>query len=125
MNPGPFIVREIQRDHLTTQSAYDGRAVSVQFTGNADQETQPQLEILLTDLDAEARKLGADEVVLDFSELYFMNSSCLSVLMRSIHALTTGAAKHKLRFKTNPNLRWQKRSFQALATLGQGLVILE
>ena len=69
-------------------------------------------------VDKEMKRLRAHTLELDFTHLYFMNSSCLSIFSALISRLvaTPEAARYKVFFRRNANLAWQKRSLQALCS---------
>jgi anti-anti-sigma factor len=127
MKTGSFAIKDIDTEHFKTKSEYDGKSILVHVSGNADMQIHERLKTFLEGLDGEARRLGVEEAVLALHHLYFMNSTCLSLLMRTINQLiqVAGGSTYKLRFRSNPNLRWQKRSLQALSTLARGIVIVE
>ena len=56
-----------------------------------------------------------------------MNSSCLSLLLRFINGIVAlrASEQYRVRFKSNANLRWQKRSLAALHAYAQELVVVE
>jgi len=120
-------VREVKIAHFTTTSEHAGETIVLRMCGNADSEAHPALEQLLREIDLAAMRLHVKETVVSFQELYFMNSSCLSLLVRWIGALTAReeAARYRIKFLSNPKLSWQKRSLRALDALGQGVVTSE
>jgi hypothetical protein len=80
----------------------------------------------LKQLHREAVHLGAAEVELDFHELYFMNSSCLKALVSFIDgAANVDKPGYRIRFLTNPQLFWQRRSLEALQRLAPEFVQIE
>ena len=54
------------------------------------------------------------EVVADFRELVFMNSSCLKEFVRWIAQVEERAEHYRIRFLSDPDAQWQSRSLQAL-----------
>jgi hypothetical protein len=95
--------------------------------GNADAEAEPGLDTLLEQVDEEARRGRIARVVVDIRDLYFMNSSCISLLVRWIDTLSRGPreGRYGIRFIANPNLRWQKRTLSALGAMGQEVVTID
>ncbi len=67
------------------------------------------------------------EVVFDWKDLYFMNSSCLSLLLRFMNRALELAElqRYKLKFLSNPNLKWQAKSLQALHAYAKELIVVE
>jgi len=128
MNSQPKLgIHDVCAQHFTTNANYDGKAVVAQLHGNADMAAQPGLQILLDELDIEARRLGVREVVIELQDLYFMNSSCLSLFVRWIGGLRDRELSklYRIKFRSNPNLRWQRHSLRALSALAQGFVDVE
>ena len=104
-----------------------GNQMIVWMRGNADMAVHERVKAFLDALDQAVRQAGAKEAVFELGELYFMNSSCLSLLLRFINGIVALRAneQYRVRFKSNPNLRWQKRSLAALHAYAQELVIVE
>ena len=59
--------------------------------------------------------ISVSEVGFDLRSLYFMNSSCLKAFVTLVDKVVRGTApSYVIRFSANPQLHWQKRSFEAL-----------
>jgi anti-anti-sigma factor len=123
----PLAIADLKLEHFTTKSERDGSTIVVRLHGNADGEVQTDLNHLLDQVHAEAKRLSVTQAVVNLQDLYFMNSSCISLLVRWINGLSQdkGAHKYRIRFVSNPNLRWQKRILSALSAMGQQVVIIE
>ena len=65
------------------------------------------------------------EVSCDFRKLTFMNSSCFKAFVVWIDSVKNLAAPYKIRFLTDPNIHWQRRSLEALRRLAIQIVTLE
>ena len=66
------------------------------------------------------------EVVADFRELVFMNSSCLKEFVRWIAQVEERPEEHyRIRFLSAPDAQWQSRSLQALRAFAPNLVTIE
>jgi hypothetical protein len=120
-------VPAIKLEGFSAKSAGSGEKVLVEMKGNADIAVQEQLKTFCASIGAAARLAHAQEVVFDFRELYFMNSSCLSLLLRFINEVSEGSPQDRftVRFRSNPNLRWQQKSLSALRAYAEELVIVE
>jgi anti-anti-sigma factor len=120
-------VQDVHVATFATHSRQEGDVVVVCLVGNADVAAQESLKKFLDALHAEAQALKIRELRFAVEELYFMNSSCLSLLLRHINAVlqAPAARKYKMKFKSNPNLRWQKRSLKALQSYAPDLVAIE
>jgi anti-anti-sigma factor len=114
-------------DQLTMKGRLADDAIVVQLAGTADTAVREQLEEFFTQLHAEAVRLAQPAVVVDVRELEFMNSSCLKVFVAWLAQLRElqGPAQYKVRFRSNPNLLWQRRSLAALSCFAIDLVTIE
>ena len=82
----------------------------VRFTGNGDMAAVAALGLYLKQAHSEALELLVARVSCDFSELYFVNSSCLKAFVTWIDTVgQMQPAPYEIRFLTNPNLHWQRR----------------
>jgi hypothetical protein len=117
----------IKAEGFTAQFERRGGAVVVSMRGNADMAVHERLKSFLDDLDGTVKTTGAKEAVFDFGELYFMNSSCLSLLLRFINTVVGAptSQQYVVRFKSNPKLRWQQKSLDALRAYAQDHVFIE
>jgi anti-anti-sigma factor len=120
-------ITDVEKDTFKTRSAAKDGAIVVQMRGNADIAAEAPLKKFLDDLHAEAKRLAIRETLFEVQELYFMNSSCLSLLLRHVNTVLQSSTSHayKLRFRSNHNLRWQKRSLQALRAFAPDVVSIE
>ena len=118
---------EIQMDGFSMRTERAHGSIIATLRGNADMAVQEKLKSLLDDISEAAKAAGAGEVVFDWSELYFMNSSCLSLVLRFINGALElpQHARYKVRFRSSPNLRWQQKSLRALHSYAQQLVVIE
>jgi hypothetical protein len=123
MNSSSTIKAESFSAHYETQ----GNTIVVWMRGNADMAVHERVKAFLDGLDQAVRAAGAKEAVFELRELYFMNSSCLSLLLRFINGVVglRAAEQYKVRFRSNRNLRWQKKSLAALHAYAQELVVVE
>jgi hypothetical protein len=117
----------IRAEGFTAQIEHRPGKIVVQMRGNADMEVHERLKAFLDDLDAAVKAAKAKEAIFELGELYFMNSSCLSLLLRFINAVVEAPAskQYVVRFKSNPNLRWQQKSLDALRAYAQDHVFIE
>lgn len=117
----------IKAEGFTAQLEQRGSAVVVSMRGNADMAVHERLKAFLDDLHGTVKAARAKEAVFEFQELYFMNSSCLSLLLRFINTVvgTQSSQQYVVRFKSNPKLRWQQKSLDALRAYAQDHVFIE
>ena len=118
---------DVQKDTFRTLSERRGDSIVVHLKGNADIDAQEHLKKFLDELHQQAMQLGIRTAVFELEELYFMNSSCLSLLLRHVNAVmaTPSSKAYRLVFRPNGNLRWQKRSLQALGSYAPDIVSVE
>ena len=88
---------------------------------------QDRLKAVLDNIANLAKSAGTREVVFDWNELYFMNSSCLSLLLRFINGVLElpESERFTVRFRASPNLKWQQKSLQALHSYASEIVVIE
>jgi hypothetical protein len=101
--------------------------VTVRFAGTADMEATPVLEGYLKRLHAEVPRAGVRVVVFDIAQLDFMNSSSFKCFVTWIGNITKMPAddRYDVRFVSNPQLQWQRRSLEALHRFAPDVVTLE
>jgi hypothetical protein len=99
----------------------------IRFAGNADMDAIQPLEVLLPKVHAELIRVGANEIEVDFSQLEFMNSTCLKLFVSWVADILEApeAQRYKLRFRSNPEMRWQRRSLIALQCFTTEFVVLD
>jgi hypothetical protein len=117
----------IKAEGFTAQLEQRGSAIVVSMRGNADMAVHDKLKAFLDDLHGTVKAARAKEAVFEFAELYFMNSSCLSLLLRFINTVvgTHSSQQYVVRFKSNPKLRWQQKSLDALRAYAEDHVFIE
>jgi hypothetical protein len=104
-----------------------GPALIVKMRGNADMAVHDQVKAFLDGVHHAARSAAAAETVFELGELYFMNSSCLSLMLRFINAVMELDARdqYRVRLRSNRNLRWQTKSLAALQAYAPDVVVIE
>jgi hypothetical protein len=65
------------------------------------------------------------EVTCDFRTLSFMNSSCFKAFVVWIDTVKNAKLSYRIRFRTAPNMHWQRRSLEALRRLAVDVVSLD
>ncbi len=120
-------ITEIDLSTFSTRTQAISDAIFVTLVGNADMDVHDLLKKYLDDLHRTAQAAQIKEAVFDLKELYFMNSSCLSLFLRLLNSLAESNKTHKysLRFRSNPGLPWQRRSLSAVRKYAQDLVVIE
>ena len=103
----------------------DADKLSVSFCGTGDVAAVELLGSYLKQLHAEAERLSVSEVTCDFRQLSFMNSSCFKAFVVWIDTVKNTPPSYRIRFLTDPEMHWQRRSLEALRRLATGVVSVE
>jgi hypothetical protein len=112
------------RPAFSAQASVEGEAMLVRFSGTADLNARDQVETMLTRLHQDVGRLGTRQVVVDFSTLEFMNSSCFKSFVTWINAVQElpQERQYRIRFHSNPRILWQRRSMHALKCFAVNLI---
>ena len=103
----------------------DAGKLTVSFVGTGDVAAIEVLGAYLKQVHAEAERLSLTEVTCDFRKLSFMNSSCFKAFVVWIDTVKNAARSYRIRFLTDPEMHWQRRSLEALRRLATGVVSVE
>ena len=107
-------------------AVHQGKEIAVQLKGNCDVTAPPALDELIGKIHAEANKQSISEAVIDIRELEFMNSSSFKTLITWIMQIKELAQeqRYRLRFLSNPEQPWQKRSLETLRCFADDLIFV-
>jgi hypothetical protein len=94
----------------------------VEFSGTGDVGAIELLAGYLKRVHAEAERLSLNEVRCDFRQLLFMNSSCFKAFVVWIDTVKNAPRSYRIRFLTDPQMQWQRRSLEALRRLATNVV---
>jgi hypothetical protein len=99
----------------------------VELSGDADMSSVEPLANALRDAHERALAGRHGEVVVDLTQLQFANSTCLKQILSWLGRVVAleGAPSYRVRFLSNPNLHWQRRSLHALASFAPDVIIVE
>jgi len=126
MTVGGAGVTEIEERTFSTRSELIDSSIVVKMVGNADSAVHDRFKVFLNELSEAAVKLHVREAVFDFQELYFMSSSCLALFLKMVTGvLERPSERYAIRFRANQNLRWQKRSLNAVRMYAPEIVEIE
>ncbi|MDI1448693.1 hypothetical protein [Polyangium sp. 6x1] len=105
----------------------EGRSLVLSLSGNADMAAKDSLDTLLPRVHAEALRISAAEVQVDFRNLEFMNSSCFKSFVSWISEIgeLERSKEYKIRLLSNPEMHWQRRSLHALRCFAVDLISVE
>jgi hypothetical protein len=113
----------VQSETFSIAATLREHEISVKCSGNGGMDTTEVLDRFLKDLHAEALRLSVRRVAVDFRELYFMNSSCFKCFAVWLSGVVKNdSGRYGVRFLSNAQLHWQKRSLEALRCLAPQLV---
>jgi hypothetical protein len=119
-----FGVDPIVKEGFAISARQQGNAVFIKLTGNGDMETPAILNGYLKKVHGEAMRVRAHSVIVECDELYFMSSACIKCLATWIDGIVKldPMERYKVKFQSNANLPWQRRSFEALRRFAPALV---
>jgi len=105
----------------------DGPTLALRLVGNADMAAKDGLDSLLPRVHEQALAHQSPEVIVDFRELEFMNSSCFKSFVSWINEVTEldPDKQYKIRLLSKPELHWQRRSLHALRCFAIDLISVE
>jgi hypothetical protein len=117
----------IEESEFTAKGEFNDNRLTVHLWGNADQRGRTRFDAFLEAVDRQSMATGVKEVVVDFRELAFMNSSCLKALVTWLRRVQERPSEQQyaIRFLQEPEAHWQIRSFSALAAFGRGVLTVE
>ena len=114
----------LRGEDFAATATHEGSAITAHLEGNADYAALDAVEMLLNRTHAEAKRLAVSEVIIDLEKLEFMNSSCFKCFVSWITEVQElpPPAQYKVRFLSNPQLHWQKRSLHSLRCFAVELI---
>lgn len=101
--------------------------LELRLSGSADMSARERLEALIERLHGQLTADGASVVRVDLRQLEFMSASSFTALvswLTLVHELPP-ERRYRIRFQSNPLIRWQRRSLGALACFATDVVALE
>ena len=112
---------------LSASAERRDRTLVATLAGTADLTVKPALDQFMTSLHETARTNATSEVLVDFTALAFMNSSCLKAFVTWICMVQDmpSAAQYRIVLLSSATAQWQQRSLHALACLAPELVTLK
>jgi hypothetical protein len=115
----------VDTDAFSCAPTLEGGKLTVRFVGTGDVAAIEILGAYLKQVHAEAERLRLAEVTCDFRMLSFMNSSCFKAFVVWIDTVKNAAPSYRIRFLTDPEMHWQRRSLESLRRLATGVVSVE
>jgi len=115
----------ISGDSFQAVPTLDDSRLVLRFSGSGDMNAISPLSTFLKQVHEEAVRLSVSEVSCDLKQLVIMNSSCFKSFVVWIDTVKNAEHGYKIRFLTDPNLHWQRRSLEALRRLAANVVTIE
>jgi hypothetical protein len=112
---------------LSADATLADDAIRVRMRGTADIPARAALDQLLAQLHAETRRLAVKTVIVDLTQLEFMNSSCFKSFVTWIELVQNlePQDQYRIQFLSDPNMHWQRRSLRALSCFAADLITVE
>jgi hypothetical protein len=122
-----ILLEPLTLDAFSTRVSFEGGQLTVHLIGNADLRARKDLDAMLKRLHAEMLRLSLSFVVIDVTELEFMNSSCFKAFVSWLTDILDlpQEQRYKVRFRSNPQTLWQRRSLHALRSFALMIVSVE
>jgi anti-anti-sigma regulatory factor len=111
--------------HVRTVVGTEAPALDAELRGTADARAVDAMTSFLAALHAEARQVGAREVLIDLRKLEFMSSSCFKSMISWLANLESEPNPYLVCLRPDPTKHWQARSLEAIKALAGGLVRIE
>jgi hypothetical protein len=102
-------------------------ALELRLSGSADMSTRAPLEALIGRLHGRLEAAGASTIRVDLRQLEFMSAASFNALvgwLSLIHELPP-ERRYRIRFQSNPHIRWQRRSLSALSCFATDVVAID
>jgi hypothetical protein len=122
LNLPPFSTEE-----LKITPSQNGTSIAVVVAGSATAYRPDDLRSYLQKLHAECIRVGAQEVAVDLRSLEFMNSAGFSTFIDWLVTLQEEDRnrQYRVRYLSNAEYSWQRRSLHALQCLAVDLVTID
>ncbi|GAC1352652.1 MAG: hypothetical protein NVS3B20_15030 [Polyangiales bacterium] len=106
---------------------YGSRILTLVLTGTADVKALTPLSEVIEELQEEAVSFRVQEVVVDIRALEFMSSACFKIFVTWLSQLQQSDAQRQyiVRFLSDSNRYWQRRSLSALSCFAVSLVKID
>lgn len=117
--------RDVKGFAFRTSSRIESGRLVVQLDGCLDMETVVDLRGFLERItdDLEAQIVNSFEF--DTCQLYLMNSTAISCFASWVKRIKEMYPESRVKFRTNPNLPWQKRTLSSIRRVAERIVFVE
>jgi hypothetical protein len=102
-------------------------SIELRLSGSADISTRERLEALIQRLHGQLEADGASAVRVDLRQLEFMSAASFTALvswLSLVHELPP-ERRYRIRFQSNPLIRWQRRSLGTLSCFATDVVAID
>jgi hypothetical protein len=122
-----MVIAAIKQSGFEASAEREGSVISLRLRGDASGDALEPFERLLEDIHENALQNATSEANVDIRELEFMSSSCFKCLVTWVTEIQAAdeAKQYPLRFASNADIAWQKRSLRSLHFFAVDLVKIE
>ncbi len=112
---------------FNTRSAHSEDRVTLWLEGEVTLETTGTLRDAITEAHRESQRVHAKELIIDFTQLDFLNSSGIKHLVTWVNSVVQlpPEQRYQVRLRSNPLIPWQRRSLTTLKYFAPDLVMIE
>ncbi|MGE0396645.1 MAG: hypothetical protein AB7T06_08015 [Kofleriaceae bacterium] len=116
-----------QNRDFAVRSEIGTNCIRARFSGNADIDAIAPLRELMGRIHAEMVRTCSREIEIDLRDLEFMNAACMKLFVNWVADILESPEeqRYRLRFVSNPEVRWQRRSLMALQCFTTDVVVLD
>jgi hypothetical protein len=102
-------------------------SIELRLSGSADMSTRQPLEALIERLHGRLEAAGASAIRVDLRQLEFMSAASFNALVGWLSLVQDlpPERRYRIRFQSNPHIRWQRRSLNALSCFATDVVAID
>jgi len=114
-------------DAFSSRIAREGETLHLFLEGDANMSAVAEIGRMLDDVHRAARSDPTKLVLVDLRNLEFMNSSCFKKFVSWLGRVEELAQdnRYMIRFLSDPNMHWQRRSLHVLQCFAPDVVSVE
>lgn len=116
-----------QQTNFQSTPRYEPGRLTLKLAGEGNLDAIDAIRTVLTGAHVEAQRLGVKEVVVDLTELEFLNSSGIKHFVSWLRdaSLLPAEAAYGIRLISSPLVPWQRRSLNALQCFAPKLLTID
>lgn len=117
----------IHQSNFQSTPEYEPGQLTVKLAGEGNLDAIDAIKTILTGAHAEAQRLAVKEVVVDLTELEFLNSSGIKHFVSWLReaSLLPAEGAYAIRLVSSPLVPWQRRSLNALQCFAPKLLTID